>query len=273
MKKIAICGYTSSVGKRFLEKYKDLNIIRIGRKEPDIYLDFIDEKIEGDMEVLNGCDALVNFAAVSDFETDYDKNNMLKVNISGPLLLAELANKYQIPYIIHVSSISARYDKSDNYYGYYSITKKTAEDLLELYCEEKQIGLCILEPTALYGDQTFGKHQKLLYSIINQVRNDEPVILYGQHDAQRNYLNVDVLCKIIRSLVERNVNGKYIVANMKNMSLTEIVDSFNAYYEKNSSIHFCTDKTSIGDCVVYDEGKIYDLVGMEKPEGLTFEGL
>ena len=200
MRKIAVCGYTSSVGNRFCNNTK-FQIVKIGRRNADVYLDLLDGKATGNLNILKDCDILINFAALSECDSDAEKNNMIKVNVNGPLFLAELANEYNIPYIIHISSISATYRETDNFYGYYSITKKTGEDLLKLYCKQKQIGLCILEPTAMYGDQSFAKHQKLLYNIINQVRNNETVTLYGENDARRNYLNVDILCRVIEKAI------------------------------------------------------------------------
>ncbi|PHU34541.1 NAD-dependent epimerase/dehydratase family protein [Pseudobutyrivibrio ruminis] len=269
MKKIAVCGYTSSVGNKFCKNTK-FQIVKIGRKDADVQMDLLDGKATGDINILKDCDALINFAALSECDSDAEKNNMIKVNVNGPLFLAELANEYNIPYIIHISSISATYRETDNFYGYYSITKKTGEDLLKLYCKQKQIGLCILEPTAMYGDQSFAKHQKLLYNIINQVRNNETVTLYGKNDAKRNYLDVEILCSVIEKLLDKDLQGKYIVANMKNCSLSEIVDELDSYFGHKSNICFMSEKPDIMDCVINDEGKIYDLLEIEKPMGMTF---
>lgn len=272
MRKIAVCGYTSSVGNRFCNNTK-FQIVKIGRRNADVYLDLLDGKATGNLNILKDCDILINFAALSECDSDAEKNNMIKVNVNGPLFLAELANEYNIPYIIHISSISATYRETDNFYGYYSITKKTGEDLLKLYCKQKQIGLCILEPTAMYGDQSFAKHQKLLYNIINQVRNNETVTLYGENDARRNYLNVDILCRVIEKTIEKRIQGRYVVSNMKNYSLTEIVYELNEIMGNSSGVCFITDKPDISDCIINDDGKVYELLGIEKPMKLSFDDL
>ena len=58
MIKIAVCGYSSGVGRYFLERYGEaFEFVLLGRKDPDIYLDLRERKLSGDTAKLN-CDYL-----------------------------------------------------------------------------------------------------------------------------------------------------------------------------------------------------------------------
>lgn len=260
MKRIAICGYTSSVGKGFIKrKQEQFEIIRIGRGEDaDIVVDLRERTLKGDVDKLRGCDVLINLSAQVNDETDEAILDLINVNVLGALYLAEIAHQYQIPQYINMSSISATYAPDDAYYGYYAQSKKSAEEFLVYYCAQKGIDLCILRPASIYGEESFADHQKLLYGIINRVRNNETVMIYGDCDAHRNYIHIGTLSDILVGVIEEGVTGSYNVVNGKNQSLTEIVADLNRFFGRNSTVEFLKDKPNIIERFFELDSQIYN---------------
>lgn len=273
MKKIAICGYTSAVGQYFVNKYKkEFEIVLLGRKNPDIFLDLTECKYNDDMEKLRGCDALINFAADTRSGTDEEILGLIKANVVGAVFLAQLAKKYDIPRFVHISSISATYDNSDPYYGYYAESKRSADAFLELYCKQNDISYCILRPSSLFGTEDFAKHQKFLYTLIDKVKNKQNVQIYGTLDAKRNYIHVDTLSEIVYEAINDNsVEGVFDAVNPKNDKVTEIIEALNKCYGGISSVEFLEDKPDIIERDFNSDGEIFDLLNIKKPGGIEGE--
>lgn len=268
MIKIAVCGYSSSVGRYFLERYGDaFEFVLLGRKDPDIYLDLRERKLSGDTAKLNGCRALIDLAAQTEDKSYDEIVSMTETNVLGSLFLAETCRQYGIGKMIHVSSISATYGEDDPYYGFYAITKKTADEMLALFCRRNGIALCVLRPSGLFGTEDFAKHQRLLYGMMDRVKRGETVCIYGTKDAKRNYLHVDTLCEVIAALTEKDVTGTYTVADPKNSALTEIFGALKRYYGSDSEVRFLPDKPDVEELCLRDDGEIYRKLGIKTPDG------
>ena len=268
MKKIAICGYSSAVGRFFLDRYREeYEFVLLGRKDPDVYLDLTERTLTGETGRLYGCCALINFAARTE-DASYDEiASMVQVNVLGPLFLAETVRQYGIGKMIHVSSISATYAEGDPYWGCSAQTKKSADALLTLFCQRNGIPCCILRPSALFGTEEFAKHQRLLYAMMQRVMKHEVVCIYGTKDAHRNYIHVATLCEVISRLTEQDVTGTYNVANLKDSTLTEMVGALNRLYGSSSEIVFLRDKPDVEELRLNDTGEIYRKLHMKAPDG------
>lgn len=272
MEKIAICGYTSSVGRYFLNKYKHVyRFVLLGRRDPDIYLDLQKQELIGNTELLSECEALINLAAQTENQTFTDISGMVKTNVLGPLFLAELVRQYRIGKLIHISSISATYSPGDPFYNYYAQTKKSADEMLTLYCECNDINYCVLRPSGLFGTDDFAKHQKLLYGLMQRIKQNEPIYLNGSRDSHRNYINVSTLGDVICKLIGSKITGTYNVINTKSDRLTEIISALKKYYKSNSVIFFMPDKPDIEDLNLTDSGEIYKLLGLKTPNSFENE--
>lgn len=273
MKKIAICGYSSSVGKGFISRYQnEFEFVMLGRGEDaDIFVDLRERKLNGNIDKLQGCDALINLSAQVNDETDEAILDLISVNVMGALYLAEICHQYQIPLYINMSSISATYTPDDAYYGIYAQSKKSAEEFLEFYCQRTEVGLCVLRPAAIYGEDTFATHQRLLYGIIEKVKNNDTITIYGKCDAHRNYIHIDTLSDVVAGVIREHVTGVYNVVCRNNQTLTEIVDDLNRFFDRSSKVKFLVEKPDIIERFFqFDEG-IYKQAGVMVPQGIFDE--
>lgn len=273
MKKIAVCGYTSSVGKCFIEKNKkNYQFVKMGRgNDADIFVDLLEREIRGDTQKLIGCAAIINFATVVNEETGREILDLVSVNVLGTLYLAEITNQYHIPQFISMSSISASYSAEDMYYGFYAQSKKSADEFLMYYCKKNHIALSILRPAPIYGEESFAKHQKLLYGIIKKIKNNETVTIYGTQDVYRNYIHINTLSEILRGVIEKNITGVFNVVNGKNQKLTEIVKDLNGALGGTSDVIFLKDKPNVEGRFFSCDNQIYNKAEIQVPMGIYDE--
>lgn len=109
--------------------------------------------------------------------------------------------------------------KEDSYCdpkGFYSITKRTAEQLLISYCETFDIKYRILRLANVLGknDYKVSKKKNALQYMINQVVNNEDINLYDGGTMYRDYIHVDDVAQAINLIIEHgNTSEIYNVGN------------------------------------------------------------
>lgn len=98
--------------------------------------------------------------------------------------------------------------KEDSYCdpkGFYSITKRTAEQLLISYCETYNIKYRILRLSNVLGkqDKKVSKKKNALQYMLNLIKNNERVDLYDGGTAFRDYMYVDDIIRAINLIMEK----------------------------------------------------------------------
>ncbi|HEX6767063.1 MAG TPA: NAD-dependent epimerase/dehydratase family protein [Polyangiaceae bacterium] len=93
--------------------------------------------------------------------------------------------------------------------GFYSITKKCAEDLLVSFCRTFHKKYRILRLSNVYGPgDKFSKQKNALQYLIQRLVNDESIELYRGGDLVRDYLHVDDVCRGIHLCLEKASLGE-----------------------------------------------------------------
>jgi len=87
--------------------------------------------------------------------------------------------------------------------GFYSITKKCAEDLLISYCNTFDIKYKIIRLCNVYGkNDKFSKQKNALQYLIERLKHNEDIELYFNGDFVRDYMNVYDVCRAIKIITE-----------------------------------------------------------------------
>jgi nucleoside-diphosphate-sugar epimerase len=100
--------------------------------------------------------------------------------------------------------------------GFYSITKRAAEQLLISYCETFNIKYRILRLSNVLGkqDNKISKKKNALQYMINRIKSNEDISLYDGGEAYRDYLYVDDVVSAINLIINKgNVNDIYNVGS------------------------------------------------------------
>ena len=117
--------------------------------------------------------------------------------------------------------------------GFYSITKRAAEQLLISYCETFGVKWRILRLGNVVGkgDLKVSKKKNALQYLINEIKENNDIELYDGGDLYRDYIHVDDVVQAINLIINKGKIGEiYNVANGKKVYLREALD----YVKKQS---------------------------------------
>ena len=259
--KIMIIGGASSLGsclQSVLAEYGD--VVTAGRSKCDVGFNLSDP-VET-MSVPTGIDVIIHAAAHFGGKSDEDTLGAVAVNVMGTLKVCQAAARAGVRHIVYISSMSACVEVSSPYYGIYALSKRHAEEVANLYCSTKSLPLTILRPSQIYGNsQSFCKHQPLIYAIMSKAETNEEIVLYGSHDALRNYIHVDDVSAIIAEVIKLRVTGTYGCMNVHNIRFSEIAQAAIAAFKSTSTIRFDHARGNIPDNIFPPDNALYERLG------------
>lgn len=248
MKKIAIVGANSSVGRNLIKYLTDKNsfqIVKMARKNSDYDIDLLNSIDQ--ISIPKGVNSLILLAASMVQRTNEEIIEMVETNTIGPLKVCMAAKQAGVKNIIFLSSVSSKIKSSSIYYNYYGITKNNGEDLIRFYCVNNGINLCILRPSQIYGtDMSFSKHQQMFYYILDRVKQNQDVTIYGSHDPIRNLIHIDDVMDVIYRVLESRISGDFDIVG-DNVTLSEIVRYAAECCNSKSKVIFDLSKDNLED--------------------------
>lgn len=262
--RILIVGNTSTVAKHLFENSKNkYEVFTAGRNtDTDIFADFLTG--ETDLKKIDSIDIIINCAA--SFLDNSIENAIIneKINSVGSLLVCELAKKLKAKKIIQLSSISCYDNVKNEYYGFYGLSKKHADENIELFCKLNNIDCSILRFSQIYDkDCKCKKHQPFLYNILEKAKNNEKITFRGNKDPERNYIYLDDVVNIIEKVIEKNINGLYPCVFPKNYKISEIAQLACKTFNNPAKIEFLKDKPAIKTIFVPGNLDLYKLIDYE----------
>lgn len=111
--------------------------------------------------------------------------------------------------------------------GFYSITKKCAEDLIISYCETFKIKYRILRLCNVYGKMDGGvsKQKNALQYLINELKSHKEIKLYYDGNFIRDYMHVDDICRAIYLCITKaDVNQIINIGSGKPQKFRDLID-------------------------------------------------
>jgi nucleoside-diphosphate-sugar epimerase len=216
MDKLSIFGGTGFIGRNYAAMYPENNVIPRDSNTPldndalylistthnynvfsDVHLD-INTNLNKLMDVLPNVPGTFNF--VSSWFVYGDGYNSPRYGAAGP-------------------------HSACNPKGFYSATKRCAEDLVESYCKTFDRNYRIMRLcNVIGGDGGAGKKKNALEYMIGRLKNNEPIEIY-RGDNYRNYLHVSDVCRAMHLIMEKGApNGIYNIGSTKSVRLVDIVE-------------------------------------------------
>ena len=123
--------------------------------------------------------------------------------------------------------LPAKEDSYCNPKGFYSITKRTAEQLIISFCETFNIKYRILRLGNVVGksDDKVSKKKNALQYLINEIKENQEINLYDGGDLYRDYIHVDDVVEAINLIIKKGDIGEiYNVANGERVYLREALE-------------------------------------------------
>lgn len=114
------------------------------------------------------------------------------------------------------TDLPAREDSHCNPKGFYSITKRAAEQLLISYCNTHGLKYRILRFANVLGpgDSKVSKKKNAVTHLITEMKQNKPIDLYDGGNFIRDYIHVDDLCRAVDLVISSGeINSIYNIGN------------------------------------------------------------
>lgn len=244
--KSLVIGSTSVIGKAIAQALSRHGPVKLaGRRDADIAFDLNSQQPCACDERF---DVVVLAAADFGGSQPDDLIRAERVNSAGALAACRLAEQCGAHHFILLSSRWASHQPTDPYFGIYSLSKRHAEEVTSLYCQERGMALSILRISQVYdsGEQC-RPHQPLLYAIADKAQAGQTVQLYGKNDARRNYLHLSDLAEVCGRVAEKGIVGLYNCGHPESPRLSEIAQAAFEAFGNPLDVRFLPDKSDIPD--------------------------
>ena len=197
---ISVFGGTGFIGSRFCELYAN-EVCKIPR---DIYK-------PSSKDVLYFISTTSNYSVFDDLQIDIQTNLSVLMKVLENCKEKNLVFNFISSWFVYgkTEDLPASENSVCNPKGFYSITKRCAEQLIISYCETFGIKYRILRLANVYGegDVSVSKKKNALQFLIKEVVNDQDINLYDGGKNIRDFIYVDDVCQAIKMCISRaNVN-------------------------------------------------------------------
>jgi dTDP-glucose 4,6-dehydratase len=166
---------------------------------------------------MRGCSAVVHFAAESHVDRSiYEPAPAIETNVSGTLVLLQVARTLGIERFIHVSTdevygdlaanASAGEDSPLNPSSPYAASKAAADLLVRSFVRTYGLPAVITRSSNNYGPCQFP--EKFLPLMITNALDNNPLPIYGDGKQQRDWLHVEDNCRGILAVLEKGRVGE-----------------------------------------------------------------
>ncbi len=185
---ISVFGSTGFIGSNFCKLYKN-EIIPVPR----------DSRTPLSDNILYLISTTHNYHIHDDIHKDVHVNIKVLLDVLDQCRSRNITFNFVSSWFVYGDTdLPAQETSYCNPKGFYSITKRAAEQLLVSFCETFNIKYRIFRLCNVYGPLDKCSSQKnALQFIIKQVCNNEPVSLYYDGEFIRDYMHVNDICRAI----------------------------------------------------------------------------
>lgn len=229
--KISVYGATGFVGGKFVEMYDDtIKILRDQRKpETNNILYFISTTHNYHVHHKITLDVKTNLEILCEV-LDYCRSEDITFNFISSWFV--YGKDCQLP---------AKEDSICNPTGFYSITKKCAEDLVISFCKTYNVKYRIIRLCNVLGrgDLKTSKKKNAITWMINQLKDDEDIFLYDMGTPIRDVMHVTDVCKSIRLIIDHgHLNEIYNVGSGQPVTISDIIEIARKKLDSKSKVNY-----------------------------------
>lgn len=201
---ISVYGGTGFIGGSFCKIFSD-QVIKISR----------DSREPQSKNILYFISTTTNYNIFENLHVDINTNlNLLMEVLQHCKNENVVFNFISSGFVYGLDVIDARETDLPDPRGFYSITKRTAEQLIISFCETFGCKYRIFRLANVYGtDKTVSPKKNVLGFLINKLKNNEDVQLYDGGLVLRDYMHVDDVSRAIKCVLDSgSENAIYNIA-------------------------------------------------------------
>lgn len=231
MNKLSVYGASGFIGSRYCEKFPN-EIIKIHKKQ------FVAES----NNILYFISTVDNYNIFKDPFIDIQTNLIHLMGVLDTCKDRNIVFNFISSWFVY-GDLDYRVCEEDRCEpkGFYSITKRTAEQLLISYCKTFKINYRIIRLSNIVGttDTKSSSKKNFLQNTINQMKENNPITVFNQGLFERDYLHVDDACDAIDLIIKTgNVNDIFNVSSGESIKFIDVVTHIKDYLKSESEIIF-----------------------------------
>lgn len=214
---VSVFGGTGFVGSRFCER-TSFSPVLIGREERQPMSD----------QLVYFISTTHNYHVFDDIHKDINTNLTVLVDVLKNLTPGKSVLNFISSWFVYGDTeLPATEESVCNPKGFYSITKRAAEELLVSYCQTFGVDYRILRLGNVYGrgDAGVSKQKNALQFLIDKLVKGEPVDLYHGGHFYRDYLHVEDVADAIDLVVAKGeLNRIYNIGSGEKILFKDVID-------------------------------------------------
>jgi len=231
---ISVYGSTGFIGSCYCNLYSD-KIIPINREQRE----------PQSKNILYFISTITNYNVFSDPHLDINTNLNVLIEI-----LESCRSKYNSSFVFNFISswfvygettLPAKENANCNPKGFYSITKRAAEQLLISYCETHKIKYRILRLCNAYGvgDKKYSQKRNALQHLTTEIAKGNDINLYNEGKDIRDFMHVKDICRAINLVVKSGkTNEVYNIGSGQPNSFFELMSHVKRETKSTSNFNF-----------------------------------
>ncbi len=201
--KIDIFGSTGFIGTRFCELFQsDVNVISRDSNTPT-----------GNNDILYLISTTDNYNVLNDLHIDINTNLNKLMDVLENCKHKDIVFNFVSSWFVYGNcQLPAKETECCKPRGFYSITKKTAEDLLISFCNTFGVKYRIFRLGNVYGigDLKKSKKKNALQYLIDEMKDGRDINLYHGGKFIRDYIHVNDVCRAIKLCMSSSSTNEII---------------------------------------------------------------
>lgn len=197
--------------------------------------------------IIYGISTTDNYNVFDDSKIDIETNLIVLMDVLDECQ-KKYKNKFEFAFISSWfvygnSPSSTQYPLTEESYcnpkGFYSITKRTAEQLLISYCETYGIKYKILRLANVLGakDAKVSKKKNALQYLLKAIIQNEDIDLYDNGQFYRDYIDVRDCAEAIKLCIDSHLSySVYNISNGKSALFRDLIDFAVSYAGSKSNV-------------------------------------